>query len=573
MANGFGGLYIGTSGLQSAQNALNTTANNLANVNTTGYVRQQVVFTDAKYDKLKLETKKTSVQQSGLGVSIGDVVHARDIFLDKAYRLENGRMAFYESCYEVNTYVEDLFQELDGEQFKQSVEDLWVAFQELAKAPADSVNQNLVVQKAELIISRTQTLYGDLQSYQSNLNAQIIDEVDAVNEIGDRIFELNLEIQKVEANGKETAMTARDERDALLDELSAYTNIDVMEDARGFVTVTIDGVEFVTESKCQHMDVYQEEKTGFATPCWPQLSDYEKEQYVQVYKTDGIISAEANTDIGSIKAKLILRGREYGTYDDLLTMEAYEKVDDCVVMETQAQIDLLFHEIITTMNDIFCPNIALTEDVTDANGNVILSASDDILILDTENCAVGEDGKLPPKELFERMGMERYTEYTGYVNGEEKTYYVYNKEDLGDTNSIYGVGNIQVNEEIVKQVTLLPAFTQNGAVDMKLGERLAEAWNVQGMQINPKDQYPCTFQGFYDKMISELGTAGNTYFAATETMANTVTSIENKRAQIMGVSSDEELTKMIKYQSAYNAASRYITVVSQMTETIVTGLI
>ena len=44
MANGFGSMYIGASGLQSAQNALNTTANNLANVNTEGYVRQQVVF-------------------------------------------------------------------------------------------------------------------------------------------------------------------------------------------------------------------------------------------------------------------------------------------------------------------------------------------------------------------------------------------------------------------------------------------------------------------------------------------------------------------------------------------------
>ena len=53
MANGFGSLYIGASGLQSAQNALNTTANNLANVNTEGYVRQQVVFSDKRYDVLK----------------------------------------------------------------------------------------------------------------------------------------------------------------------------------------------------------------------------------------------------------------------------------------------------------------------------------------------------------------------------------------------------------------------------------------------------------------------------------------------------------------------------------------
>lgn len=36
MGNGFGSLYIGASGLQNAQYALNTTANNLANVNTTG---------------------------------------------------------------------------------------------------------------------------------------------------------------------------------------------------------------------------------------------------------------------------------------------------------------------------------------------------------------------------------------------------------------------------------------------------------------------------------------------------------------------------------------------------------
>ena len=53
MGNGFGSLYIGASGLQNAQYALNTTANNLANVNTTGYVRQQVRFADKTYNKLK----------------------------------------------------------------------------------------------------------------------------------------------------------------------------------------------------------------------------------------------------------------------------------------------------------------------------------------------------------------------------------------------------------------------------------------------------------------------------------------------------------------------------------------
>ena len=49
MANGFGSLYVGASGLQNAQNAINTTANNLANVDTKGYVRQQVRYADKNY--------------------------------------------------------------------------------------------------------------------------------------------------------------------------------------------------------------------------------------------------------------------------------------------------------------------------------------------------------------------------------------------------------------------------------------------------------------------------------------------------------------------------------------------
>ena len=50
-------------------------------------------------------------------------------------------------------------------------------------------------------------------------------------------------------------------------------------------------------------------------------------------------------------------------------------------------------------------------------------------------------------------------------------------------------------------------------------------------------------------------------------------SVENSRKQVTGVSSDEELTNLVKYQSAYNAASRYISVISEMTELIVTGLV
>ena len=566
MANGFGSLYVGASGLQNAQNAINTTANNLANVDTKGYVRQQVRYADKNYTILKDSRADVNMQQSGLGVSIGDVVHARDIFLDKTYRQETGRMSFYSARYETATYVEDLMQELNGQQFKQSVSDLWRAFQEVSTKPADSTNQNLVLQKADLLVSRTQKLYSDLQNYQSNINDQIKDDVDRVNTIGNRIYELNLQIQRVEAGGTETAMTLRDERDNLLDELGNYGRIEVTEDATGFTYVDMEGVRFVDENRCYNMGLKAADGTGFYTPYWPQQSDVEKGQYVPVFRLSGEISSEMNTDIGSIKSKLLVRGDAYGRREDMASEKSYGNIEGCTLMEVQAELDVLFSNIVRSMNDIYCPNTETTSAFTSTDGVTYPAGTK---ILDEENCARGVDGEIPPRELFTRIGIDRYTKVTGK---DGKTYYVYNEEDPDVSSTRYAIGTITVNSDLKRQITLMPAYKKDGSVDYEMGAKLAAAWKVKDMKLNPYDQKPCTFEEYYDKMVDQLGIEGNTYKSVTETLSGAVSSVDSKRQQVSGVSSDEELSNMIKFQSAYNAASRFMNVISEMTETIVTGL-
>lgn len=588
MANGFGSLYVGAAGLRGAQNALNTTANNMSNVDTQGYVRQQVRFADMSYNRLKTASANVNLQQAGLGVSIGDVVHARDIFLDKTYRQEVGRREFYGVRYETVSYVEDLMQELNGEQFKQSVNDLWQAFQELSTKTGVSVYQNLVLEKSELLVSRSQALYKDLQNYQDNLNLQIKEDVTRVNEIGNKIYELNCQIQKVEAAGVETAMTLRDARDNLLDELGAYGRIEVTEDATGFAYVDFEAVRFVDDNCCYNIGLKEEEGTGFYTPYWPQLSVLSKEQYYEVFHTDIEISSEMNTDVGGIKSKMIVRGDRYGKAKDLGVVDekgnpvsdrdAYDQIALSTVVKVQAQIDTLFTTIVRRMNDIFAPNTTLKEldstatDITGttADGQTITIDADKTKILDADHCPRGVDGELPPRELFVRAGCDRYTEVIG---DDGKTYYIYNEEKPNDPNTQYGIGSVGINEELVKQITLMPAYTPDGAVDYEFGAKLAAAWETADMKMNPYDAKPCTLASYYDRVVIELGTEGNTYKAIEETLDGSVTYYDNERQKVSGVSSDEELTSMIKFQSAYNAASRFMTVISQMTELIVTGLI
>lgn len=578
MANGFGSFYVGTSGLQSSQNALNVVANNLSNVDTKGYVRQQVIFSDKHYLKLKNVTTSTNMQQSGIGVSIGDVVHARDIFLDKAYRLENGRQSFYSNTYEVVTQVEDLLQELDGEELKNALKDLRIGFQQLAEAPADSVNQNLVIQQSQILLGRFSALYSDLQSYQYNLNNQVKEKINNINDIGDQIYQLNLYIQKVESAGIETAMTARDQRDVLLDELSGYVNITYSEDATGFVNVQLEGTDFVADYGCNHLDLQKDKTTGFYTPYWSNLSDPDKDKYTYLYKNLLDISTESNTDVGSLKALLYQRGNGFGTYADLENDKAYAKIEDCTLMETEAEVDRLFHYIATSINNLLAPNISAgdalnlgtgTLTATDANGNTYVIDAN-TRILDTANCSVGADKSLPPAELFTRRGVDRYTEVTG---ADGTTYYIYNEEDTTDTAKCYCITGCEINSELLREESKLPMMRQDGAVNYALADQLQDLWDASTMTIDPTDNSPCTFEEFYDKMINKLGTDGNVYYSSSQTLDTTVSSLDNQRQQVSGVSSDEELTHMVKYQAAYNAASRYITVISQMTELIVTGLI
>lgn len=567
-------LYIGTSGLQTSQNALNTTAHNLSNTDTVGYTRQQVQQSSKAYITLSKTASAVAYQQHGLGVTYSRVKQVRDYFLDKTYRKESGRSMFYEVSSNVLEEVEDQLGEMNGRAFQNTMADFWTSVQELAKDPASTVTQGLLVQRASEFVQRASAIYAGLSSYQDNLNRQVKQQVDLINKYGNQILDLNDRIRAIETGGIEHANDLRDARNEILDELAELTSISFSEDATGYVSVQIEGVDFVKGGMCYEIGLDVDPTTGFYTPFWPQDASYRVlEDGTKEYNIDGAevfdlsieISSDLNTDIGGLKAMLLARGDHRADYTDVAPGK-YDSVSQSVIMNIQAEFDQLIHNVATRINEILADAAGVQKgDLVLENGETLTGVR--YAESSPGGYMRGEDGR--PLQLFDKVTTESYTKVTG-ADGRE--YWVYNEEQEGAQESLYTLQNLSVNQELMQKPALLGFRLTDGSEDQVTADKLKAAFTEEVYTLNPNVQKKVTFNDYYSDMVSQVSNSGYVYRSIYENQLSTVESVQSAREQVVGVSSDEELSNMIKFQNAYNASSRYINAISEMLEHIINTL-
>lgn len=600
MANLMTSMYTGVSGLNVSQNALNTTAHNLTNVDTEGYVRQQVIIKDWGYENIGQAANYTN--QVGLGTATEVVKQVRDRFLDERYRTELGRQGFYESQYKAVQEVEDIFGELEGVTFQKPLNDLWESLQELAKEPDSIVTRTTFAKNAESFIERAEIISEQLQAYQVNLNIQLTDKVERINKLGKDIRDLNVKIRMYEASGQERANDLRDSRNSCLDELGGLIDINYKEAADGMVNVTAEGVPFVNDTLVFEMGLAKESPTSqMLKPVWKSTS-------TDVFNFDRVPSAEYNTDLGSLKGILVARGSDTANYTDIPVKKEGEsdsdyenrvkvyntQVESAVMRTVQAQFDQLIHGMVTAINEVFAPNknatlttgITLPVGQTFPDGSNSLAAGAKIVILDEENAPVGMDEDNTKGEaIFNRKGMDRYIKVenvevnvyddAGTLTGTEiKDIYIYNEEDPTDNYSLFTLGEIEVNTKILQNYSMLPLSDKDhpSSFDNDAVQKLTKIWNEKFATLGPNNSTKNTYTSYYNDFIGELANRGNTLYEITSNQEFAVNSVDMDRQNIMGVSSDEELANMIRFQHAYNASARYVNVISEMLEHIVTRL-
>ncbi|MDO4166522.1 MAG: flagellar basal body rod C-terminal domain-containing protein [Eubacteriales bacterium] len=623
----FTSFNVGVSGIRASQAGLNTTAHNLSNTKTQGYTRQQNILTDTYYQNYRYTDKSTLQIGLGTTVAevrqIRDMFLDREYRLEVSR--ENFYQVQYDAVTEIEDVLgemegvefqfalQDMWSALQG--FSMDMQDITkrelfisesVSFLARAqdvynelynyqvnlnaeiKSQVEQIN-SIAEQIAQLNLSIARAEAADLE----NAN----DLRDSRNLLMDQLAEITYYTYNEDATGK----------------VDIYINSAPLVTGTHSYHMGVDRIKFYDED-------------GNVTTV-SQLYDVHwlDNGYDQVYDLDRPYSYAQKTDTGTLLGILTARGKIRANYSDIpvkpdkedekyyengvfdnqayeIDLHQYEEelkvynntTSNSVLTEVEAQFDQLIHGIVMLLNDTFCPNIKqeLTGVTgTDAKGNTVTLADGDYKVLDVLHCPVGsdDDGTIGT-EVFSRKMVDRYQVLTLddqiYGTDEEgnqiplaqeiqnadgtTTYklYVYNEEDPSDPDTLYTLMSLEINPDMISDYALLPvkfnpASGEEGYNSPMLNDLISK-WYEDFTVLDPNSKTTYSYDEYYQAMITNLATRGHTWKSITDNQDKVVADLEQQRQQVMGVSSEEEMVNLLQFQHAYNAASRYITVIDSM---------
>lgn len=225
MPSQFFGLMIGYSGLTAAQASQNTTANNIANINTEGYSRQQL-----KQEAANALRTYTHYGMAGSGVDAKSIDQIRDEYIDIKYRANAADLGEYSRKNSYMGEIENYFTDTDLVPGFNTVyvDNFYNALSKLEDDPGSTTTRQAFIGQANSVTEYFNHMAINLEQTQDNINQEIKDVVDRINSIASQIASLNKQINLIEIRGV-TANELRDQRAVILDELSALVDVETRE--------------------------------------------------------------------------------------------------------------------------------------------------------------------------------------------------------------------------------------------------------------------------------------------------------------------------------------------------------
>lgn len=564
------------SGLIAAQKGLQVTGHNISNMNTNGYTRQQLLQSESPY--LNIGHTATNTMQVGLGVTCDEIRQIRDALADKRLRTEKSVLCYYQTLNSVTQDIESMFDEPYGDTISDFLNDFWSQAQKLSTSPGEVEERMSFISAAKVLIDKINDVSNSLTDYQYHINSNLETSVKRINEITAEIRKLNDKIADAEVNG-DHANDYRDERNLLLDELSGYGEISYYEDESKMVTVKFEGHQVVNREMKINIELKDITNSPFKEPVWSDSND-------KVIRDLNEVSSAANqNDAGKLKALLIARGNNVANSEtkwedvalnDNFSVDVYGNA--YIIPKLQKMLNEFTNQLVGTINESFT-GMGIGNHAGKEGVQIFIPIKGD----DTEINNAWEAVKVAKKAYDKAKATGNETEINSTRKNLEKANKAYEQAQA----KVMGPGNVQVNPELLKngghnllgtvaQATdgSVPDNNKDNKSDNTIVKEFLSKWTTkktwfENMGAAAPDKKIVDFPTFFTELVTNFGADGKVYNDKSQEKNISVTNIENERQSMGGVSMDEEFTYMLKYQYAYNASSRMITMLDSMLDTIV----
>ena len=611
MASTFFGLNIGVSALNSFQVATNTTANNIANVKTTGFTRQSATLT-AK-DALNVTARYGSV---GTGVTVTSIKQQRDLYYDTKYWENNSCYGRYEQKLyyldQIQNYFKDNGASVKG--FSSVFSQMFSDLDTLRSKPSDKTVRNQFISSAQSLCTYFNQMSDNLSKLQDDCNEEIRNRVDEINSISEKISLLNKEINQIETGTGVEASSLRDERANVMDDLSKIVNVSYKEtpiqntngDNLGGTSFCL----FVNGEKIVDGKDYRKlvcESTDIKN------NQTDNDDLFKIYWADTKMEfvATAGTAGGSLKALFEMRDgdnlenfkgkvTQADSYSFTVSNTSLTNIKSLNLPDTNGKItvdhvtytyDSWEAEVdadgnIKSMKFNLSKNKAVANPAAVVADNATLSAGSGInergipyymtqlnefvrnfaeLFNKAESKGQNMNGDTPPTffegitdtgKVYDFSDSDAYSKLT---DGQTTTI-------SSSSNTYYRMtaGNYSVNKDVMNNVSLFATATDYVKTDAcDIVDELKKLQSQTTVYRGDKAE------SFLETIISNVSVDTEKAETNNKLYQNLEQTISNQRTSVSGVDEDEEALNLIKYQNAYNMASKVISIMSQMLEKLI----
>lgn len=234
-------LETGKSALVANQTALSTSEHNIANVNTPGYTRQEVVL-EATPPYL------TSIGGLGTGVQAADVRRVKDLYIDSQIQKQQSAKGELEIRQTYLRQIESALNESNAPGLGKAMSEFFGAYRSLAENPSGVGERKVVREKATQLINTFKRTNLLLHQTDFAARADIEDSIAQVNNDAEEIARLN---QAIAGKGGK-ANDLKDQRDKLLGDLSKLVEIETLDHGDN-LTVYVGGKALVDGSTAKSL--------------------------------------------------------------------------------------------------------------------------------------------------------------------------------------------------------------------------------------------------------------------------------------------------------------------------------